>query len=398
MLVVFCPFAAGYYLSYFYRYINAVIAKDLVQDFGLAPRDLGLLTSAYFLAFAAFQLPLGVLLDRFGPRRCAAALMCVAAAGALTFGLARDFAMLSAGRALVGLGVSAGLMGSIKAFTLWFPRERLTALSGWMIGIGSVGTLSATAPVQALLGPFGWRTLFVVLALLSLAAALLIFFVVPERELPGRGETWNEQFRMIGRIFSRLDFWRLATPLVLCQASFQALQGLWFAPWLADVHGFSRATAANYLFASALAYLIASALLGQLTEVLAKRGISQLRLYQAGMLACAASFAPIALGAARGTLVWLVLFAATSIAAITAYTLLTQLVPAAQTGRVTTSSNVLLFGTSFVFQWGVGALLGLWPTSEGRYQPEAYRVAFGLLLAAQAAAAVWLLTARQEKR
>jgi hypothetical protein len=114
------------------------------------------------------------------------------------------------------------------------------------------------------------------------------------------------------------------------------------------------------------------------------------------MLACAASFAPIALGAASGTLVWLVLFAATSIAAITAYTLLTQLVPAAQTGRVTTSSNVLLFATSFVFQWGVGGLLGLWPSSEGRYQPEAYRAAFGLLLAAQAAAALWLLTASSE--
>lgn len=397
-LVVFCPFAAGYFLSYFYRYVNAVIAKDLVQDFGLAPGDLGLLTSAYFLAFAAFQLPLGVLLDRFGPRRCAAALMCVAAVGALTFGLARDLAMLSAGRALIGLGVSAGLMGSIKAFTLWFPRERLTALSGWMIGIGSIGTLSATAPVQALLGPFGWRALFVGLAALSLAAALLIFFVVPERELPGRGETWGEQFRMIGKIFSRVDFWRLAAPLVLCQASFQALQGLWLAPWLADVHGFSRRAAADYLFASALAYLVASVLLGQLTDALGKRGISQLRLYQAGMLVCAASFAPIALGVSSGTLLWLVLYAATSIAAISAYALLTQLVPAAQTGRVTTSSNVLLFGTSFAFQWGVGALLGLWPSSEGRYQPEAYRAAFGLLLAAQAAAALWLLTARREKR
>jgi MFS family permease len=397
MLVVFCPFAAGYYLSYFYRYVNAVIAKDLVQDFGLTPGDLGLLTSAYFLAFAAFQLPLGVLLDRFGPRRCTAALMCVAAAGALTFGLARDLAMLSAGRALIGLGVSAGLMGSIKAFTLWFPRERLTALSGWMIGIGSLGALSATAPVQALAGPLGWRALFLGLAALSLAAALLIFFVVPERELPGRGETWSEQFRMIGRIFSRLDFWRLAAPLVLCQASFQALQSLWFAPWLADVHGLTRAAAADCLFASALAYLVASVLLGQLTELLAKRGVSQLRLYQAGMLLCVASFAPIALGAARGTLLWLVLFAATSIAAITAYALLTQLVPAAQTGRVTTSSNVLLFATSFVFQWGVGALLGHWPTSEGRYQPEAYRAAFGLLLALQAAAALWLLTAKSEK-
>src|SRR6266511_3365648 len=100
MLVVFCPFAAGYYLSYFYRYVNAVIARDLVGDFGLAPGDLGWLTSAYFLSFALAQVPLGVALDRFGPRRSAAgrsgrephraALMCVAAAGALTFGLARD--------------------------------------------------------------------------------------------------------------------------------------------------------------------------------------------------------------------------------------------------------------------------------------------------------------------
>jgi predicted MFS family arabinose efflux permease len=288
-------------------------------------------------------------------------------------------------------------MGSIKAFTLWFPRERLTALSGWMIGIGSLGTLSATAPMQALLGTFGWRALFVGLALLSLAAALLIFFVVPERELPGRGETWREQFRMIGRIFRRVEFWRLAAPLVLCQASFQALQGLWFAPWLADVHGHDRGAVADYLFASALAYLVASMMLGRLSDAAAKRGISQLRVYQAGMLACAASFAPIALGVPGATALWLVLYAATSIAAITAYTLLTHLVPAAQTGRVTTSSNVLLFATSFVFQWGLGALLGLWPSTEGRYPPAAYRAAFGLLFAAQAAAAVWLLTAKAEK-
>ncbi|HVJ10821.1 MAG TPA: MFS transporter, partial [Burkholderiales bacterium] len=161
---MFCPFAAGYYLSYFYRYVNAVIAKDLVADFGIVPADLGLLTGAYFLSFALAQVPLGVALDRFGPRRCTAALFCVAAAGALTFGLARDLAMLTWGRALIGLGVSAGLMGSIKAFTLWFPRERLTSLSGWMIGIGSVGTLTATAPVEALLGPLGWRALFLGLA------------------------------------------------------------------------------------------------------------------------------------------------------------------------------------------------------------------------------------------
>ena len=395
MLVVFCPFAAGYYLSHFYRYVNAVIAKDLARDFGLSPGDLGLLTSAYFLSFALFQLPLGVLLDRFGPRRCTAALFCVAALGALTFGLARDLTMLSTGRALIGLGVSAGLMGSIKAFTLWFPRERLTSLSGWIIGIGSVGTLSATAPVEALLGPLGWRALFMGLAGLSLVAALLIFFVVPERALPGQGESWREQVRMVGRIFARVDFWRLAAPLVLSQATFQALQGLWFAPWLADVHGMERGAAADALFASAAAYMVASFALGPAAEMAAKRGVSLLRLYQGGMLVCTAAFVPLALGASGGVVIVLMLFAASSIAAIIAYTLLTRLVPPAQTGRVTTASNLLLFGTSFACQWGVGAILGLWPSTPGRYDPEAYRLAFGLLLAAQAAAAAWLLTAKE---
>jgi hypothetical protein len=113
------------------------------------------------------------------------------------------------------------------------------------------------------------------------------------------------------------------------------------------------------------------------------------------MLVCTAAFAPLAFGAGGAVLVCLMVFAATSIASIIAYTLLTQLVPAAQTGRVTTASNLLLFGTSFTVQWGVGAILGQWPLAQGRYDPEAYRVAFGLLLAAQAAAAAWLLTARR---
>jgi predicted MFS family arabinose efflux permease len=398
MIVVFCPFAAGYYLSYFYRYVNAVIAKDLVADFGLAPSDLGLLTSAYFLSFAAAQIPLGVALDRFGPRRCTAALFCVAGLGALVFGLARDLTMLSIGRALIGLGVSAGLMGSIKAFTLWFPRERLTALSGWMIGIGSVGTLSATAPVEALLGPFGWRALFFGLAALSVMAAALIFFVVPERALPGQGEPLRQQLRMVGRIFARVDFWRLAVPLVICQATFQALQGLWFGPWLADVHGLGRGAAADYLFWSAAAYMGASFALGPFADFVQKRGVAALRFYQVGMLVCTATFFPIAAGVNRGALLFLVLFAATSIAAIIAYSLLTHLVPAAQTGRVTTASNLLLFGTSFAIQWGVGAILGYWPSAQGHYDPEAYRVAFGLLAAAQAAAAAWLLTAKTQAR
>ncbi len=131
LLAVFLPFATGYFLSFFFRNVNAVIAKDLARDFALSPSDIGLLTSAYLLAFAVAQLPVGVLLDRYGPRRVMASLLCMAGCGALTFGLAQDFVMLTLGRAMIGLGVSAGLMGAIKGFSLWFPPSRLATLNGW---------------------------------------------------------------------------------------------------------------------------------------------------------------------------------------------------------------------------------------------------------------------------
>src|SRR5687768_9965290 len=203
MLIVFAPFASGYFLSFFYRNVNAVISRDLAREFELAPSDLGFLTSMYLLAFAAFQLPLGVLLDRFGPRRVVAALFCVAAAGAATFALAQDFMMLSIGRALIGLGVSAGLMGAIKAFTLWFPLSRLATLNGLYLAVGGVGGLAATAPAEALVEPFGWRALFYGLSALSLGAAFLLFFVVPEKPLPGEGRTLRAQIGEFGNIFSR---------------------------------------------------------------------------------------------------------------------------------------------------------------------------------------------------
>src|SRR2546423_7166214 len=175
---VFVPFAAGYFLSFFFRNVNAIISRDLAREFSLTPADLGFLTSMYLLAFAAFQLPLGVLLDRYGPRRVVAALLLSAAAGALVFALARDLATLSLGRALIGLGVSAGLMGAIKAFSLWFPLSRLATLNGLYLRVGGRGALSATAPWEALVEALGWRGMFGALAAAPAAVGFVIFFLL----------------------------------------------------------------------------------------------------------------------------------------------------------------------------------------------------------------------------
>jgi len=394
LLVVFCPFAAGFFLSYFFRNVNAVIARDLARDFELSSADLGFLTATYLLAFAAFQLPLGVLLDRYGPRRVLAALLCVAGAGALVFALAQDFVMLSVGRALIGLGVSGCLMGAIKAFTLWFPLSRLASLNGLYLAVGGLGGLSATAPVEAFVGPFGWRALFYLLATAAVGVAALIFLLVPEKPLPGHGQTLRTQIAGFGRIFSSTPFWRIALPLVVCHAGYQALQGLWLAPWLYDVAGYQRPAVAAALLVAAVAYTAGSVFFGVSSDRLAQAGVSRMATYKVGVAISLAMFALLAAGVTTGLPAILAVYAFTAISVSLAYALLTPIFPPEMTGRVITASNVLMFGTSFAFQWGIGAVLRLYPAADGRYALEGYVTALGSLAALQAAAVLWLLPMR----
>ena len=186
-LRIFLPFALGYFLSYLYRTVNAVIAPDLVRDVGVDPASLGLLTSTYFLAFAAAQLPLGLLLDRYGPRRVEATLLLFAAVGALVFARADSLAGLMAGRALIGLGVSACLMAAFKAFTQWFPAEKLPFTNGIQMVSGGLGALAATTPVELVLQLTGWRGIFLALAGVTLTAAITIVAIVPENNFSRAG-------------------------------------------------------------------------------------------------------------------------------------------------------------------------------------------------------------------
>ena len=146
-LRLFLPFAAGYFLSYLLRNVNAVIAPELTRELGVSAADLGLLTSAYLLTFGAFQLPLGILLDRYGPRRVEAALLLIAAAGSAWFAVGTSLGELAAARALIGLGVCACLMAAFKAFAVWFPAERLPSLNSAVMVAGGLGALTATTPL-----------------------------------------------------------------------------------------------------------------------------------------------------------------------------------------------------------------------------------------------------------
>ena len=210
LLRIFLPFGLGYFLSYLYRTVNAVIAPNLVQDIGLDPANLGLLTSSYFLTFAAFQLPLGILLDRYGPRRVEAGLLLFAATGAFIFAQAESLMGLMLGRALIGFGVSACLMAAFKAFTIWLPPERLPLANGIQMVSGGIGALAATTPVELTLQFTDWRGVFLILSGLTVTSAIFLFLVVPEKEsAQTTGENFRKQFVGIKTVFTSRIFWRI---------------------------------------------------------------------------------------------------------------------------------------------------------------------------------------------
>ena len=176
---VFAPFATGYFLSFLYRSINALIAPDLIVELGATSSTLGLLTAGFFLGFAAMQLPLGIMLDRYGAARVQSVLLLVAALGAFMFAFAPNAATLIVARALIGVGCAGGLMAAFKAIIRWFPPNRLALVNGCYLAVGGLGAMAATKPAEAVLHLTDWRGLFVGLAVLTLFSATLIFLLAP---------------------------------------------------------------------------------------------------------------------------------------------------------------------------------------------------------------------------
>jgi len=398
LATVFVPFAAGFFLSFMFRNANAVISKDLATEFSLSSSELGLLTSAYFLAFAAMQIPVGVFLDRYGPRRVTASLLVILAAGAGAFAIADGPGSLALGRALIGMGASAALMGAMKAYSMWFPLERLATLYGWTMAIGALGAVAATLPVEFVASQIGWRPMFAGLALFTFLVAACMFLVVPEIAVPGATERWDEQISRIASIFRTPAFWQIGLPMIAVQGSYQGLFGLWFVPWLMDTQGLARNEAAQWLLWAAIAYGGGSIFFGQGSDRLAERGISQVALLKWGTAFCVVSFFTLCFVPGLPKFVLLLFYAFGSVATSLGYAILSRRFPLSMTGRLNTALNVSMFLCAFTVQIGAGMLLRLFPTDGGRYAAEAYVFTFAVLGAAQLAAWLFVVGVREEKK
>ncbi|HEY1245807.1 MAG TPA: MFS transporter, partial [Hyphomicrobiaceae bacterium] len=381
IVCVLLPFAAGYYLSFLFRSINAIIAGDLSAELGLTAADLGLLTSAYFLVFSAVVLPCGVLIDRYGPRLVDSGLLVLAAAGSIVFALADGVWTLMLGRALIGLGVAVALMAGLKAIVLWFPPERVALANGWYIMLGALGALSATGPAELVVHGVGWRGLFAILAAASAGVALIVLLVVPEKD-QARSVVNSPKIGFLA-IFGDQRFRRIAPLAAIGIGTSFSLQGLWAAPWLTDVASLDRSAVVEHLTLMAAVLAASALMLGALAERFRRLGLPT-ELFLAGTLALSmAAQLALLLGLPMPSVLLFAVIASGGASNVLSFAILARYFPKEVAGRANAALGVLNMGAAFCLQSLSGFIIAQWPADGGHYPAMAHHAAMAAGLALQ---------------
>ncbi len=379
---VFLPFALGHYLSSLLRTVNAVLAPDLVGSLALSSGQLGLLTSAFFFSFALVQLPVGIALDRYGPRKVQLVLMLVAALGAVMFARGGTFSELLAARAVIGFGLGGCFMSAVKAISSWIAPTKLPSVHGYLIAVGGLGAATATLPVRMALHYTDWRGLFIMLGVLLACVALLIWLLTPAAGSAAKANRPTVQ--SILDVYRDAAFRRTIGLILIPHAIFFGIQGLWIGRWLSDVAHFSEAAVAYLLYLGMAAVIFGAIFVGMVTEWAGRRGVKALDVAAIGVAIFVLVQAAIVVNHRPSFQMLSVLF--TLVGTITGieYAIVAQSMPASLTGRAATCLNLLIFIGAFLVQAGFGQIVGLWrPNVLNQYPVLAYQVAFGLLVALQ---------------
>jgi predicted MFS family arabinose efflux permease len=271
-LVIVSIFSALYILSVFYRVSNAIIAPNLYHDLGLNAETLGILGGSFFYSLALFQIPLGPMLDRIGPRFVVTCFSLIGALGAFLFAFGQTFTVALIGRILNGVGMACVLMGALKVFTLKFPENKFTTLMGIVISLGTLGNILAASPLAFLSSTIGWRKTFFIVGVITILFAFLIFWVLGEEKKDRSSISPISPASKVGilpsirLVLGSLNFWKGATVTFFRYGTFVSLQGLWLGPYLMDGKGYSAIQAGNILILLSIGMIIGAPIAGRLSD------------------------------------------------------------------------------------------------------------------------------------
>lgn len=389
IIAIFTIFGLAYLLSSLLRGVTAALAPSFVSEFDLNPTQLGLLGGAYFLGFAAMQLPMGSWLDKYGTKVVLPSSLILAVIGTYLFGSAQTFEGLLLARLLTGVGVSGCLIAPLTAARLWVSPAGQQQINLWMLMAGALGLLIATLPIELLAEQYGWRSIFTVVALLLIIVVIAIFVITPKNEAPTNisNVTW---FRSYGEIIKNPYTWKIGSLGFFNYAILVAVQTLWVGPWLTNVVGRSEIEAATDLFWINTVMLFVFMILGAITTKIVKS--------KSGAEGALKYFLPLSiivlalisyLGDAATWHYFALYLVTGSVLALT-HPAVGQHFEAHLAGRAISFYNLLLFLGVFFAQWGVGLIINFC-IAQSIDVETSYQIAFIVLTALSGISYIWFV-------
>ena len=372
-VLIFFVFACGYFISALLRAITATLSPLLTSEFNLNAGDLGLLAGGYFLGFASMQIPLGYLLDKHGPKRVVSSFLLIAIIGTVAFALSQSFSGLLISRILIGVGVSACLMGPLTGYRIWFADEYQQRGNAWMLMVLSMGFVFSTLPVQILLPVIGWRWIFGFVAIVIFLIIILTLLFIP----PWKSENSKDR-ENIGSLSDvrKNKFFRSTIPLGLFNyGGMVAIQTLWAGPWMVRVTGYTPLESATGLFWINITMLIAFFIFGYILPKITKLGLESMRLMKFGLPISYLSLLVIIISGENAGAIHFTIYILTSIVLTLTQPAVALSFPTSLAGKSLTSFNLLIFVGTFLMQWGIGLVIDL-SQFLGKEEIQSFQISF----------------------
>jgi|TARA_B100001559_G_scaffold133785_1_gene112461 MFS family permease len=380
-VLIFCVFAFGFFISNLLRSITATLTPVLTSEFDLSAGNLGLLAGGYFLGFSLMQIPAGLLLDKYGPKKVVAYLLLIALVSTISFAFAKSFTGLLISRFFIGVGVAACLMGPLTGYRVWFEDKYQQRANSWMLMVASFGFVISTLPVQILLPMIGWRSIFLIISILILLSIVLILVFAPSwnNNVQNQNIQSAESTGRLSDVWKNKFFISLIPLAFLNYGGVQAIQTLWAGPWMLNVAGYSPLESATGLFWINIIMLFAFMFWGYILPKFSSLGIDSMKIVKIGLpISYIVLFCIIIMGQKAGAMMFTLYILSSIVLSLTQPALALSF-PQNLAGKSLTSLNVFIHSGTFFVQWGIGLLIDL-SKNMGANIITSYKISLSIFL------------------
>ncbi len=278
--IMWSAMALAFLVGFFHRYSLLVVVDTIGAELDLTGTQIGNLSSMYFYIYAIFQIPAGIMADTIGARKLTSGGMFVAGVGAILFAVSNTLPGVYLGRLLVGLGVAGILICIMRVQAIWFKPEEFATLIGLSSLIGNSGGILATTPFALLVIALGWRSSFLMIAVVSLLLGIILWWLVRDRpeELgyeplnPDDSEKQEGNFKQgFWHVIKQPNTWFCFLGLAGVLGVVMSFSSTWGVQYLMQVYGFSRDGAANYVLIFTLGVMAGSPVMGRVADKIGRR-------------------------------------------------------------------------------------------------------------------------------